>query len=439
MLVPVSMAARRAGAGVQLDDAEPDVFLVEDEHARARRGDRRGDPRAARRPRLLVPPKPAATPVERRRRSAARSTRRGLPAARRAPCSPTRTASGRTSLSTSVPASPARTSCFRCCRSSTAADGTSSRCSRGGRAARSSSSASFDAGRVLGLLADQPRVTTMMGVPAIYLFLPRRSRASSRFRPLATSALRGRRRRADARRAAPHLAGARGSRSSRGTDSPRRRRTSSACRPRTRCASSARPASRTPSSRRGSADEASCRSAARRLPRLLAQPRGHGRGAAGRLAAHRRRGRRGREGFDRIVGRLKDMYISGGENVYPAEVEACSTDPFVADAAVVGVPDERWGEVGVAFVVAAEPASDEAILAYCRERLARYKVPKRVRRGAASGGGCAEPARRRGRVVRPRGDGRDQAGDRGGACARDAGERAGAGGQRVPHGAHRPL
>ena len=86
------------------------------------------------------------------------------------------------------------------------------------------------------------------------------------------------------------------------------------------------------------------------------------------------------EGYHRILGRLKDMYISGGENVYPAEVESVLHEhPGVADAAVVGVPDERWGEVGVAFVVAAEPVEDEALIAHCRERLARYKVPKRVR------------------------------------------------------------
>ena len=86
------------------------------------------------------------------------------------------------------------------------------------------------------------------------------------------------------------------------------------------------------------------------------------------------------EGYHRILGRLKDMYISGGENVYPAEVESVLHEhPRVADAAVVGVPDERWGEVGVAFVVAAEPVDDETLIAHCRERLARYKVPKRVR------------------------------------------------------------
>jgi fatty-acyl-CoA synthase len=74
------------------------------------------------------------------------------------------------------------------------------------------------------------------------------------------------------------------------------------------------------------------------------------------------------------------MYISGGENVYPAEVEGVLHEyPSVSDAAVVGVPDERWGEVGVAFVVAKGPVSEEALVAHCRERLARFKVPKRVR------------------------------------------------------------
>jgi fatty-acyl-CoA synthase len=86
------------------------------------------------------------------------------------------------------------------------------------------------------------------------------------------------------------------------------------------------------------------------------------------------------EGFYRIRGRLKDMYISGGENVYPAEVEGIlHAHPAVADVAVVGVPDERWGEVGVAFVVAKQPVSEEALVEHCRQRLAGFKVPKRVR------------------------------------------------------------
>jgi fatty-acyl-CoA synthase len=85
------------------------------------------------------------------------------------------------------------------------------------------------------------------------------------------------------------------------------------------------------------------------------------------------------EGFYRIKGRLKDMYISGGENVYPAEVEAVLHDhPQVTDAAVLGVPDERWGEVGVAFVVA-DGVTDEELREWCRGRLARFKVPTSVR------------------------------------------------------------
>jgi fatty-acyl-CoA synthase len=86
------------------------------------------------------------------------------------------------------------------------------------------------------------------------------------------------------------------------------------------------------------------------------------------------------EGCYRIRGRLKDMYISGGENVYPAEIESVLHDhPAVADVAVLGAADERWGEVGIAFVVAKERVSEEALVEHCRDRLARYKVPKRVR------------------------------------------------------------
>jgi HIP---CoA ligase len=82
-----------------------------------------------------------------------------------------------------------------------------------------------------------------------------------------------------------------------------------------------------------------------------------------------------------ITGRLKDMYICGGFNVYPAEVEqVLARLDGVADAAVVGMPDPRLGEVGRAFVVT-RPGfvlSAEDVLAFCRERLANYKVPRRV-------------------------------------------------------------
>ncbi len=85
------------------------------------------------------------------------------------------------------------------------------------------------------------------------------------------------------------------------------------------------------------------------------------------------------EGYYYIVGRKKDMYISGGENVYPAEVEgALATHPGVAEVAVLGRPDARWGEVGLAVVVAREPGAltAEELLAHCADKLARYKIPK---------------------------------------------------------------
>ena len=86
----------------------------------------------------------------------------------------------------------------------------------------------------------------------------------------------------------------------------------------------------------------------------------------------------------RITDRLKDMYISGGFNVYPAEVEQqLMRLDGVADVAVVGVPDERMGEVGKAFVVrAATPAgedlTDEVVVSFAREHLANFKVPRQV-------------------------------------------------------------
>ena len=86
------------------------------------------------------------------------------------------------------------------------------------------------------------------------------------------------------------------------------------------------------------------------------------------------------DGAYRICGRRKEMYISGGENVFPGEVEAVLTGcPGVAEAVVVGVPDALWGEVGRAYVVCSSDAiPDGAVLAYAREHLAGYKVPKTV-------------------------------------------------------------
>ena len=95
-------------------------------------------------------------------------------------------------------------------------------------------------------------------------------------------------------------------------------------------------------------------------------------GDAGRMTA---------QGTIYVVDRIKDMFISGGENVYPAEIEdvIASLDE-VGLCAVIGVPDARWGEVGLALVVPrpGRAFDEERILAVCRERLARYKVPRRV-------------------------------------------------------------
>jgi len=95
-------------------------------------------------------------------------------------------------------------------------------------------------------------------------------------------------------------------------------------------------------------------------------------GDAGRLDA---------AGYLTITGRLKDMYICGGFNVYPAEVEqVLARLDGVAESAVVGVAEPRLGEVGKAFVVARPgfALTEEDVLAFCRERLANYKVPRRV-------------------------------------------------------------
>lgn len=91
--------------------------------------------------------------------------------------------------------------------------------------------------------------------------------------------------------------------------------------------------------------------------------------------------RRDADGCHAIVDRLKDMYISGGENVYPAEVErVLVTHPDIQEAVVVGVPDARWGETGAAWLVPRPGARPDpgAVLAFCRERLAAYKVPRHV-------------------------------------------------------------
>jgi fatty-acyl-CoA synthase len=88
--------------------------------------------------------------------------------------------------------------------------------------------------------------------------------------------------------------------------------------------------------------------------------------------------RRDADGYVYIAGRTKEMFISGGENVYPAEVEnVLAEHAAVAECVVVGVACDRWGEVGRAYVISRGASAGEAALVeFCRKRLAAYKVPK---------------------------------------------------------------
>ncbi|MDG2262706.1 MAG: AMP-binding protein, partial [Actinomycetota bacterium] len=89
------------------------------------------------------------------------------------------------------------------------------------------------------------------------------------------------------------------------------------------------------------------------------------------------------DGYLFIHDRVKDMIVSGGENVYPAEIEnAIMAHEGIADVAVIGVPSERWGESPLALVIPVEGAdpSQEDIIAHCAERLARFKLPTAVER-----------------------------------------------------------
>ena len=91
--------------------------------------------------------------------------------------------------------------------------------------------------------------------------------------------------------------------------------------------------------------------------------------------------RRDEDGYYYVAGRKKEMYISGGENIYPVEIERLlSTHPSIREVAVVGVPDSKWGEVGKAVISVKEGSvlTEDDVLNFCREGLAKYKVPKHV-------------------------------------------------------------
>ena len=96
-------------------------------------------------------------------------------------------------------------------------------------------------------------------------------------------------------------------------------------------------------------------------------------GDVGSLDAH---------GYCRIEGRLRDMIIRGGENIYPREIEQLLFEhPAVADAAVVGVPDDVWGEIPVAFIRLSSDVqpTEEELFGFCRQHLAPYKTPRHWR------------------------------------------------------------
>ncbi len=91
--------------------------------------------------------------------------------------------------------------------------------------------------------------------------------------------------------------------------------------------------------------------------------------------------RKDEDGYYYVVDRKKNMFISGGENVYPAEVESfLLTNNDIKEAAVIGAPDKKWGEVGKAFVVLKKPSSikEEELIKYCTGKLAKYKIPKYI-------------------------------------------------------------
>ena len=88
------------------------------------------------------------------------------------------------------------------------------------------------------------------------------------------------------------------------------------------------------------------------------------------------------EGYVNIVGRIKDMIIRGGENIYPREIEEfLYSHPAIADVQVIGVPDERYGEVVCAWVVrkAGAELEEDELKEFCRGKIARFKIPHYVR------------------------------------------------------------
>lgn len=90
-------------------------------------------------------------------------------------------------------------------------------------------------------------------------------------------------------------------------------------------------------------------------------------------------GRADENDYVTLVGRSREIIISGGFNIHPSEIEAAlASHPAVEDCTVFGVPDDRWGETPIAYVVSAEPVSGDDLIAHCAKRLARYKRPREI-------------------------------------------------------------
>jgi acyl-CoA synthetase (AMP-forming)/AMP-acid ligase II len=112
---------------------------------------------------------------------------------------------------------------------------------------------------------------------------------------------------------------------------------------------------------------------------LLAQPRGDAGELLRRLVPLGDVGRWDADGYLTIVDRKKDMVLTGGENVYPREVEeVLYQHPAVLEAAVIGAPDPKWGEKVVAVVCRRADVPATELIGFCRERLASYKKPRHV-------------------------------------------------------------
>jgi fatty-acyl-CoA synthase len=85
------------------------------------------------------------------------------------------------------------------------------------------------------------------------------------------------------------------------------------------------------------------------------------------------------EGYFYVIDRIKNMYISGGENVYPAEIErVILTNTAVSEVAIIGVPDAQWGEVGKAFIVKKEDLTEEDVRDFLKKNVAKFKIPKYI-------------------------------------------------------------